>query len=228
MTIYHTAGGTTAALLGTDFWTGVKAGAITGAITGAVFGGIDGGIRADKAGQGIWWGNKIGYNRSKWSLAWWDKPDIAWSSIERVAGKTLKSCVYAGMESISASYGLAEHNQEFWLEQTKNILNKPADFAGGVAGKELTQVVESVDGYCIEQIKTNFPNAPKEAFGTIQSGKQVGIGVNGEEHFMPVKQIKIWPDGKFQIKVMDPNGGIMRIFNTYDYQGYNFWSIYRY
>jgi hypothetical protein len=132
------------------------------------------------------------------------------------------------MESISKSYGHTEHNQSFWLEQSKIILDKPTDYTGGVAGKDLIQVIESVDGYCAEPITTNFPTAPREAFETIQNGRQVGLGTHGEEHLMPIKQIKIWPNGRFQIKVMDPNNGMMRIFNTHDYQGYNFWSIYHY
>jgi hypothetical protein len=65
-------GGMTAALMGTNVEQGMKLGAITGGITGAIFGGIEGGITANREGKGIWWGNKIAANRSKWSPAWWD------------------------------------------------------------------------------------------------------------------------------------------------------------
>jgi hypothetical protein len=208
------AGGTTAALYGTDFWKGVKMGAITGAITGVIFGGIDGGITANRNGRGIWWNNKIAYNRSKWSMAWWDRPDRAFSPIEYLKGTREGSCFPATMAGISKSYGNSEHNEDFWIAQYEKVTGLRFDKETVVSGNEqLCQIVNSVSGYDMN------PITAEQVLSTMSGGDRVLVSARHylspeKSHAMSVRLISEVPDVSFNMTLSNPATGYgFRIFN---------------
>jgi hypothetical protein len=211
------AGGTTAALLGTDIGKGMKMGLITGAITGAIWGGIDGGMRANKSGTNMWWGSKIGYNRNKWSLAWWDKPNRAWSPIEYRLGTTSGSCFPTTMAGISKSYGHPEQNESFWIKQYELVTGKT--FTNGTVindADQLCEIVQSV-GYEMNQIEVN------EILSTMSGGDKVLVDAvlwklnpdgSYNSHAMSVRSISEVPDVSFKMNLCNPETGFgFRIFN---------------
>jgi len=215
-------GGLASFASGGDFWEGAKQGAISGGIIGGIGGGLQGYFDAYNAGNNIWWGTKQenwGYNRNQWSLAWWDKPDVVTSPIQAVEPKINSGCAVIGMESVSKSYGLTEQDQFFWKTKYENYTGLPFT---GIDASNFKNYVESVNGYSVDLINKDY------IFSSLQAGKRVGIGIydeNNAQHFMLVKQMKIWPSGKQMIKYWDPKGFFGREYNIPT--EWRWWSIYR-
>jgi hypothetical protein len=199
------------------------------AISGFASGAISGYNLSKEGGLNYWWGTKSenwGYNRDQWSLGWWDKPDVARSPINSVAGEFSNGCVPTGMQSISNSYGLTNQDQYFWKSEYQNYTGTPFN---GVDPNKLEGFVESVNGYNVDKLTSTG-----DVFSNIMGGKRVGMGVanygsSGANHFMVVKKMLSWPNGNFRMVMMNPDGGGLFTINKRNFFKYGprFWSIFR-
>jgi len=197
--------------------------------TGFAGGAYSGYGLAKEGGLNYWWGTKSenwGYNRDQWSLAWWDKPDVARSPIRSVAGEFSNGCVPTGMQAISDSYGLTNQDQYFWKTEYQNYTGTPFN---GVDPNKFEGFVEFVNGYNVDNI-----TGTGDVFSNIMGGKRVGMGVanygsSGANHFMVVKKMLSWPNGNFRMVMMNPDGGGIFTINKRNFFTYGprFWSIFR-
>jgi hypothetical protein len=213
-------GGMSSAMSGGNFWDG----AVLGAALGAIGGGFAGGQKALSNGQNAWWGSKIAHNRTRWSFAWWDAPDVYTSPIPNVAGEIENGCVPGGLNAISDSYGQSDETQAYWKAQYEECSGEQFN---GVHEENICDYTQS-NGYCSEVVKSD------DLASCLQSGKRVGVavsnyGLNNSEHWLDLQALKIWPNGKMQLILMNPDGGGTFTLGSSYFKTYNprFYSIFQ-
>lgn len=223
-------GGLTTWAVGGNFWDGAKKGAMIGAVSGALSGGVAGYNIAKANGLNYWWGSEPAKDRTQWSLAWWDKPDIATSPIPFVPGTIESGCVPAGMEAITKSYPNSDlkyikQDQYYWKTQYEFLTNE--NFKG-VSASDIEGLVDQAGTRSLDPISSDY------VLDNMAEGKRVAVGLtnyNGNSnHFMVIRKAKYWSNGNYRLTLMDPNGGTQYTLTRNQYYKYHsgsaFYSIY--
>lgn len=205
--------GVSKVMSGGNFTDDLIYGVISGAIGGSISGGISGGMDAFKNGKNIWYGTKPGIGRSQWSIDWGDKPKFVSSPIEPVNAGKANYCFPGSMKSISKSYGENSQSLEWWANKYENF--SKTKFSG-VKPRNIIPFLKEM-GYKSSYIDlSSYPDDLNPVFESIHNGNRVGLGTQyygpnrNSGHFMVVKSMKLWPNGNYVMKIMDPNGGYFR------------------
>jgi RHS repeat-associated protein len=226
------AGGINSSLWGGDFSDGFRGGAIGGAVTGALAGGNWGYINAKNAGKNVWWGNDVKYNRTQTSFFNFNKPDIYRSPIRANGGsKITNGCFPKCLETTGLLYGKDEY---YFASEYSSFTGEPFD---GVSTSNVEQFIESLPGpLFVDRPKLGEIGSHMEAGKRIVGGMNRYLSNNAPEgsrpsgHAMNLKKLKTWPDGRFKMTFINPDGGgKFRVTKpTYSQFGpWRWYSIYR-
>ncbi len=187
--------------LGQSSVQGLKYGGI-GAVSGFVLGGIAGGINAVKDGRNFWHGGKL-------------EVDIS-NPITKIKQNTMYDCTYASAESNDTFIG-GNKSQSYYKNEN------PGKSGGrGLTDKEVYEMYKK-EGYNILSMPTNDPK--NYIAGQMQEGRAVSLSYNtnitidGQKfaHNVAVKRIKLYDNGKFIIRIMDPAKGYFRRLTAAEY-----------
>ncbi|MCL2041841.1 MAG: hypothetical protein FWG84_07375 [Bacteroidales bacterium] len=151
------------------------------------------------------------------------KPKVVHSPIASRAGTSSGTCFIEGMDAISSSFGNTDHDVSFW-KNTYEICSGSEYGGATITGQVdyVEQTINSVDGYDAMKINQD------KIFESMKAGNRVGVStrmpitkvVDGgyqqviEPHFMPVKTMKVWPNGTVKYVMMNPNGGLNYVIKT--------------
>ncbi len=191
----------TGLLEGQTFGQSLKQGSIYGGIgagTGGLLGGISGGINAVRDGRNFWHGGRI-------------EVDITNTQIIKVTQNGLNDCSYATAESNDAFLG-GKKTQAYFKRNNPGAGGKVN--GNGLEDFEIYQMYKK-EGYRVMSLPTDNPEsyiAGQMKQKAISLSYNTNTTINGQRyaHNVAVQRVKLYDNGKFVIRIMDPATGSFR------------------